>query len=120
VAQRPGLQEFLSLMALNFEVIVFNNANKEYTQALANAIEGDNDYFSHVLSQEDLTINSLKQEIKNLEIFTKHRSLASIVLVDNQQMSSILQFSNLVPVHQYLGKIGEDQQYLKKLGTYLV
>lgn len=59
---RPGLYDFLDALSENFELVLFNNSSKAFTDAvvrviLENSPHDRKNYFSHVLSKEHCSVN---------------------------------------------------------------
>lgn len=88
---RPGIYDFLDTLYEKFELILFNNASKNFTEPIVKEIIegapfGSKNYFSHVLSKEHLTVNDDKHEVKNLDLFCNfdsNRDLESCLIIDN-------------------------------------
>jgi TFIIF-interacting CTD phosphatase-like protein len=88
---RPGLFKFLEDVSQHFEIILFNNGSKAFTDAvvkdiMSNSPDPEKTYFSHVLSKEHCAGNEVGHEIKNLEYFTgpeANRDIKDCVIIDN-------------------------------------
>ena len=88
---RPDLYAFLDTLFENFEIVLFNNSSQAYTNNIVNIIlenspSGKRDYFSHVLSKEQCSMNDSGHEIKNLDHFCNfdsNREINDCFIVDN-------------------------------------
>lgn len=88
---RTGAFEFLDKLSEIFELILFNNSSKAYTDSVYKVFKSlqpnqEKDYFSYVLNREECTINDPGHEIKNLNLFTGegfNRDIKDCIIVDN-------------------------------------
>lgn len=122
---RPGLYNFLEALSENFELVLFNNSSKEFTDAivrviLENSPSGRKDYFSHVLSKEHCSVNDSGQEIKNLDhfcTFDSNREINDCLIVDNSVYCFSKHLTNGLLIQKYEGATTDD--WLPALQNYI-
>ena len=87
---RPGLFEFLESLSVDFELVLFNNNTRSYTEKLVStllsqSVYSDRKFFSYILSKEQCSIDDSGHEIKNLDLFCNfdsNRELEDSLIVD--------------------------------------
>lgn len=112
---RPGLFEFLEKVSAHFEIVLFNNGSRTFTDAVVDQIrklnpqmtdETSQDLFSYVLCKDHCSINDNGQEIKNLEHFCgseARRDIKNCLIVDNNIYSFQKQLTNGILIPKYEG-----------------
>jgi len=122
---RPGLYEFLDSIYENFEIVLFNNGSKAYTDSivkmiLENSPSVKKDYFSHVLSKDQCSVNDSGNEIKNLEHFCNfdsNREINDCLIVDNNIYSFQKHLTNGLLIDKFEGNCSDD--WLELLKVYI-
>jgi TFIIF-interacting CTD phosphatase-like protein len=88
---RPGLLTFLERLSGHFELVLFNNGSRAFTDAVIQELQmlsGNEDfnYFSYVLCKDHCSTSDGGQEIKCLDLFCGEgsgRDIKTSLIVDN-------------------------------------
>lgn len=100
ISKRPGLDEFLSeLCKLNFEIVVFTTAIKEYAEIILNKLDPLKTIFTYRLFRDSCSTRPVEY-VKDLKLLG--RDLKTVVIVDDNPVSYLLQRENGVPVKPYV------------------
>ena len=114
---RPNVKEFLHEMKKIFELILFSDTSQEYIDAIIDVIEGEEKYFSYVLSNKYITFDNKGERIKDL--FLLGRKIKNVIVVDNTEKLYKLNEENLICIRPFFGDIYKDKNTLKILGKFL-
>jgi Dullard-like phosphatase family protein len=98
---RPGLYEFLTNVKLNYELIIFTSATKEYADPLIDAIEKKEKYFDFRLYRHHTIIcdNEFVKDIGRLG-----RPMNKLIIVDNLPQNFRLQKENGIMIKAFWGE----------------
>jgi CTD small phosphatase-like protein 2 len=100
VRLRPYLDEFLRLVAQQFEVVVFTASQKVYANALLNRIDPKGQYIRHRMYREScLPVEG--NYLKDLNVLGPSRKLSQMVLVDNSPHAFGYQVDNGIPIESW-------------------
>jgi len=113
---RPGLNQFLSTVASNYEIIVFTASKKEYANTVLDYIDPENKFFKHRFFRDHCIPVLGKIYIKDLRIFSD-RKLENMVIVDNSMYSFANQLSNGILITSFF--YDKSDMELLNLGNYL-
>ena len=123
---RPGLFTFLDQISRHFEIILFNNGSKPYTDEIVKQIRAmqpdqDMNYFTHQLSKEDCSINENGHEIKNLDFFVgqgSNREIKNCIIIDNSLYCFQKHITNGLLIPKYENSSKDD--WLELVKDYLM
>ena len=98
---RPGIYEFLFSVKMNYELIIFTSATKEYADPLIDAIEKKMKYFDFRLYREHTIIweNEFVKDIGRLG-----RPMNKLIIVDNLPQNFKLQKENGIMIKPFWGE----------------
>ena len=98
---RPGLYEFLTNVKINYELIIFTSATKEYADPLIDAIEKKEKYFDFRLYRQHTIIcdNEFVKDIGRLG-----RPMNKLIIVDNLPQNFRLQKENGIMIKAFWGE----------------
>lgn len=110
-------------MKQHFEIILFNNDSRVFTDGLVNTIftNSPHDYFSYVLCKEHCTINESGHEIKNLDLFTglgSNRNIKDCIIIDNSIYCFQKHLTNGLHIPKYENHSKDN--WLELLKNYLI
>ena len=114
---RPYLNEFLHEMKNLFEIIIFSDTSKEYTNFIVDIIQKKEKYFSYVLNNKYITYDNKNNKIKDLSLLG--RELTNIVVVDSIDKFYKKNKDNLICIKSFYGDINNDKNTLKILSIFL-
>ena len=112
---RPGIYEFLFSVKMNYELIIFTSAKKEYADPLIDAIEKKMKYFDFRLYR-DHTIIWEDEFVK--DIGRLGRPMNKLIIVDNLPQNFKLQKENGIRIKPFWGEDVYDN-VLHELGIIL-
>ena len=112
---RPFLNEFLTEIKPYYEIIVFSNGDKKYTELILNAIDKNKIFFDNKLYREHCTIIN-NDFVKDINIIGK--DISKIIIVDNLIQNYRLQIANGINIKSFYGEIND--KILLELGNILV
>ena len=112
---RPWLNEFLTEIKPYYEIIVFSNGDKKYTELILNAIDKNKFFFDNILWREHCFImnNAL---VKDINIIG--RDINKVVIVDNLIQNYRLQKENGINIKSFYGEVND--KILLELGKILI
>ncbi len=98
---RPGLYEFLTGVKINYELIIFTSATKDYADPLIDAIEKKEKYFDFRLYRHHTIIcnNEFVKDIGRLG-----RPMNKLIIVDNLPQNFRLQKENGIMIKAFWGE----------------
>ena len=112
---RPWLNEFLSEIKPYYEIIVFSNGDKKYTELIINAIDKNRFYFENLLYRDHcITMNN--DLVKDISILG--RDITKVIIVDNLIQNYRLQIENGINIKSFYGEIND--KILLELGKILI
>ena len=114
---RPYLNEFLHEMKKLYEIIIFSDTSKEYTNFIVDIIQQKEKYFSYVLNNKYITYDNKNDKIKDLSLLG--RKLTNIVVVDSMDKFYKKNKDNLICIKGFYGDINNDKNTLKILSIFL-
>ena len=129
VLVRPGVSEFLQLMAEKYEIVIFTASLSKYADPLLDIID-KNGYCSFRLFREHCTMinNAYVKDLKRLG-----RDLKDIIIVDNSPISYWLnpenglpilswfddkndkELYNIIPILDFLAEVPDVREHIKKI-----
>jgi TFIIF-interacting CTD phosphatase-like protein len=116
---------FLEKMSERFELILFSNASKVYTDEVVSQIEqdspGQTKYFSYVLSKDHCSFDESNCEIKNLAFFCNEasgRDIKDCLIIDNNIYCFQKHLTNGLIVPKFEGS--SDDHWLSLLQSYIL
>ena len=98
---RPGTLKFLDDISQFYELIVFNEGEKNFTDFLIDTLEENKIYFEHRFYREHIIIDN-NDIVKDLVRIG--RSLDKILIVDNMKQNFKLQKDNGILIKSFYGK----------------
>ena len=98
---RPGTLKFLDDISQFYELIVFNEGEKKFTDFLIDTLEENKIYFEHRFYREHIIIDN-NDIVKDLVRIG--RSLDKILIVDNMKQNFKLQKDNGILIKSFYGK----------------
>ena len=117
---RPGTLKFLDDISQFYELIVFNEGEKNFTDFLIDTLEENKIYFEHRFYREHMIINN-NDIVKDLVRIG--RSLDKILIVDNMKQNFKLQKDNGILIKSFYGKedySGRADTILEELAKILI
>ena len=105
---RPGLKKFLAQLHQQYELILFTAADKEYTDAILNAIDPLT-LISYRFYRDNCIARGIKF-VKDLRIFS-NRDIKSCILIDNSVVSFMSQLDNGIPIASFIGSKHDKELY---------
>ena len=117
---RPGTLKFLDDISQFYELIVFNEGEKKFTDFLIDTLEENKIYFEHRFYREHMIINN-NDIVKDLVRIG--RSLDKILIVDNMKQNFKLQKDNGILIKSFYGKedySGRADTILEELAKILI
>ena len=114
---RPYLNEFLHEMKNLYEIIIFSDTSKEYTNFIVDIIQQKEKYFSYILNNKYITYDNKNGKVKDLSLLG--RELANIVVVDSIDKYYKMNKDNLICIKSFFGDINNDKNTLKILSDFL-
>ena len=104
---RPGLIEFFEMIRPYYEIIIFSNGNKKYSDLIINSIDDKKkNYIDHRLYRDHCVIisNDFVKDISRIG-----RPLDKIVIVDNMPQNFRLQKENGINIKSFYGDNPNDK-----------
>ena len=98
---RPGTIKFLDDISAFYELIIFNEGEKKYTDLLIDSLEENKIYFEHRLYREHIIIDS-NDIVKDL--IRIGRDLDKILIIDNMEQNFKLQKDNGILIKSFYGE----------------
>ena len=98
---RPGTIKFLDDISEFYELIIFNEGEKKYTDLLIDSLEENKIYFEHRLYREHIIIDN-NDIVKDL--IRIGRDLDKILIVDNMKQNFKLQKDNGILIKSFYGE----------------
>ena len=117
---RPGTLKFLDDISQFYELIVFNEGEKKFTDFLIDTLEENKIYFEHRFYREHIIIDN-NDIVKDLVRIG--RSLDKILIVDNMKQNFKLQKDNGILIKSFYGKedySGRADTILEELAKILI
>jgi hypothetical protein len=117
---RPGTLKFLDDISQFYELIVFNEGEKNFTDFLIDTLEENKIYFEHRFYREHIIIDN-NDIVKDLVRIG--RSLDKILIVDNMKQNFKLQKDNGILIKSFYGKedySGRADTILEELAKILI
>ena len=117
---RPGTLKFLDDISQYYELIVFNEGEKKFTDFLIDTLEENKIYFEHRFYREHIIIDN-NDIVKDLVRIG--RSLDKILIVDNMKQNFKLQKDNGILIKSFYGKedySGRADTILEELAKILI
>jgi len=114
---RPYLNEFLSTISKEFELVIFTASKKDYADLVINAIDPENKFFSYRLYRESNIFIKNGIFVKDLRIIA-NRDLRHCVIVENNILSFSNHLSNGILVPSFFENSNDN--YLTCLIGYLM
>ena len=112
---RPWLNEFLSEIKPYYEIIVFSNGDKKYTELIINALDKKKLFFDDKLFRDNCVIVN-NDFVKDIRIIGK--DITKVIIVDNLIQNYRLQIENGINIKSFYGEIND--KILVELGNILV
>ena len=114
VYYRPHMYEFLDFLKENFELILFTNSEKVYTDLLLQKIDPENKYFEHKLYQTasyllDKPDEDIYEYIKDIQRFQGIRDMKKSLLADARPMNYIMSPDNVFMMEEYNAEFDHDE-----------
>ena len=129
VLVRPGVKEFLELMAAKYEIVIFTASLSKYADPLLDIIDKPG-HCQYRLFREHCTLinTSFVKDLKRLG-----RDLKDIIIVDNSPISYALhpenglpiqswyddtndrELYNITPILEFLADVGDVREHIKKM-----
>jgi len=98
---RPHVETFLEEASAIAQLVLFTSASEEYALRLAQILDPERKYFSHMLSRKQCT--QLDPGVYLKDISQLRHSLARTILVDDTKTSFLLQPDNGIPCRPFFG-----------------
>lgn len=117
VKMRPYMDLCLENLSQFYEIVVFTAGEQEYADAILDKID-DGGFIKHRLYRQHCIKCQDMFYVKDLRVILD-RDEKDIILVDNSIISFAFQFDNGIPIQAYYRDMGEDDQELLYLITYL-
>ena len=115
---RPGTRQFLDEISNYYELILFNEGEKEYTDLLIDTLEENKIYFEHRLYRENIIIDN-NDIVKDLVRIG--RNLDKILIVDNMKQNFKYQKDNGILIKSFYGEEeGKGEHVLEDLANILI
>jgi len=117
---RPGTLKFLDDISQYYELIVFNEGEKKFTDFLIDTLEENKIYFEHRFYREHIIIDN-NDIVKDLVRIG--RSLDKILIVDNMKQNFKFQKDNGILIKSFYGKedySGRADTILEELAKILI
>ena len=117
---RPGTLKFLDDISQFYELIVFNEGEKKFTDFLIDTLEENKIYFEHRFYREHIIIDN-NDIVKDLVRIG--RSLDKILIVDNMKQNFKFQKDNGILIKSFYGKedySGRADTILEELAKILI
>lgn len=113
---RPGAHDFLQQMSVNYELVVFTASRSNYADKVLDLIDPQG-FVSHRLYREHC---SQRQEgiVKDLTLLG--RDLAKVIIIDNSQVSFLLQPDNGIHIRSYHEGLDDELEQLYPLLQELI
>ena len=112
---RPGTLKFLDDISEYYELIVFNEGEKKFTDFLIDSLEQNKIYFEHRFYRDHIIIDN-NDIVKDLVRIG--RDLDKILIVDNMKQNFKFQKENGILIKPFYGQ--GDYNILKELGNILI
>ena len=112
---RPGTLKFLDDISEYYELIVFNEGEKKFTDFLIDSLEQNKIYFEHRFYREHIIIDN-NDIVKDLTRIG--RDLDKILIVDNMKQNFKFQKDNGILIKSFYGE--ENYNILYELGKILI
>ena len=112
---RPGTLKFLDDISEYYELIVFNEGEKKFTDFLIDSLEQNKIYFEHRFYREHIIIDN-NDIVKDLVRIG--RDLDKILIVDNMKQNFKFQKENGILIKPFYGQ--GDYNILNELGNILI
>ena len=112
---RPGTLKFLDDISEYYELIVFNEGEKKFTDFLIDSLEQNKIYFEHRFYREHIIIDN-NDIVKDLVRIG--RDLDKILIVDNMKQNFKFQKNNGILIKSFYGK--DEYNILEELGKILI
>ena len=110
VVFRPGVQNFLETMSLNYSLYVFTAATQEYAEAMVELLDPQRVYISKIYSRNHTTPVANKYFGKSLQQL--YTDMKRTVLLDNSLYAMLLCCDNAFPISDFNGD-REDRELAK-------
>ena len=114
---RPCLYEFLDYASKEFDLIIFTASEKEYADAIIDYIERNKKYFKMRLYRNHCIYLEPGLYIKDLRIFTEHKNMEDIIIVDNSLYSFANQLNNGILITSFFND--KNDSFLNNMRDYL-
>ena len=103
---RPGLMEFFEAIKPYYEIIIFSNGNKKYTDLIVNSIDEKKIYIDYRLYREHCIIicNDFVKDISRIG-----RPINKIVIIDNIPQNYRLHKENGINIKSFYGDKSNDK-----------
>ena len=112
---RPGTLKFLDDISEYYELIVFNEGEKKFTDLLIDSLKQNKIYFEHRLYREHIIIDN-NDIVKDL--IRIGRSLDKILIIDNMKQNFKFQKNNGILIKSFYGE--DNYNILYELGKILI
>ena len=115
---RTGNRQFWDEISNYYELILFNEGEKEYTDLLIDTLEENKIYFEHRLYRENIIIDN-NDIVKDLVRIG--RNLDKILIVDNMKQNFKYQKDNGILIKSFYGEEeGKGEHVLEDLANILI
>ena len=112
---RPGTLKFLDDISEYYELIVFNEGEKKFTDFLIDSLEQNKIYFEHRFYREHIILDN-NDIVKDLVRIG--RDLDKILIIDNMKQNFKFQKNNGILIKSFYGK--DEYNILEELGKILI
>ena len=110
---RPNIHEFLREMKKIYELIIFSEKSKDYVDPIIDLIQKKEKYFSYVLCEQYVTLDSNGQEMKDINLLG--RNLKNVIIVDNKDLYYKLFKDNFIYIEPFNGENKKNKKNILKI-----
>ena len=96
-----------------YELIIFSEKSKDYVDPIIDLIQKKEKYFSYVLYDQYVTLDSNGQEMKDINLLG--RSLKNVIIVDNKDLYYKLFKDNFISIEPFNGENKKNKKNILKI-----